>query len=81
MRDVDGSSGLLPNGAQFVCAYEMGFGVDDLPEAVFLVQGETDELWIIRDPPQPLGQCRSSLRLLSRQCFGASAGYVASAPR
>ena len=27
---------------------------------------------------QPLGQCRSSLRLLSRQCFRASAGYVAS---
>jgi hypothetical protein len=49
-----GSSGPLPNGAQFVCAYEMGFGVDDLPEAVFLVQGETDELWIIRDPPDGL---------------------------
>jgi len=27
---------------------------------------------------QPLGQCRSSLRLLSRQCFRASAGHVAS---
>jgi hypothetical protein len=27
---------------------------------------------------QPLGQCRSSLRLLSRQCFRVSAGYVAS---
>src|SRR5262245_52906122 len=26
----------------------------------------------------PLGQCRSSLRLLSRQCFRVSAGYVAS---
>jgi hypothetical protein len=24
-----GSSGPLPNRAQFVCAYEMGFGVDD----------------------------------------------------
>jgi hypothetical protein len=49
-----GSSGPLPNRAQFVCAYEMGFGVDDLPEAVFLVQSETDELWIIRDPPDGL---------------------------
>jgi hypothetical protein len=49
-----GSSGPLPNCAQFVCAYEMGFGIDDLPEAVFLVQGETDELWIIRDPPDGL---------------------------
>jgi hypothetical protein len=27
---------------------------------------------------QPLGQCRSFLRLLSRQCFRARAGYVAS---
>jgi hypothetical protein len=42
------------NRAQFVCAYEMGFGVDDLPEAVFLVQGETDELWIIRHPADGL---------------------------
>jgi hypothetical protein len=51
-----GWSGPLPNRAQFVCAYEMGFGVDDLPEAVFLVQGETDELWIIRDPPAGLSE-------------------------
>ncbi len=48
------SSGPLLNDAQFVCAYEMGFGVDELPEAVFLVQGETDELWIIRNPPDGL---------------------------
>ena len=49
-----GSSGPLPNPAQFVCAYEMGFGVDDLPQAVFLVQGETDELWIIHNRPDGL---------------------------
>jgi hypothetical protein len=32
----------------------MGFGVDDLSEAVFLVHGGTDELRIIRDPPAGL---------------------------
>jgi hypothetical protein len=36
MRIWYGSSGPLPNRAQFVCAYEMGFGVDDRRLAVLI---------------------------------------------
>jgi hypothetical protein len=51
-----GSSGPLPGNAQFVCAYDVDVGIDCLPQAAFLVQGETDELWLIPNPPLDLIQ-------------------------
>jgi hypothetical protein len=55
-----GSSGPLPDDAQFVCAYDVDVGIDCLLEAAFLVHRETDELWIIRDPPLDLIQAHAA---------------------
>jgi hypothetical protein len=55
-----GSSSPLTDDARFICAYDVDVGIGCHREAAFLVQRETDELWIIPDPPLDLIQAHAA---------------------